>query len=148
MRKISLIVALMCLIFTQKATSQPFWSVGPKIGYTFGDNGGLTGGVEVSYFPQNFSSYIYGYTLDINFWPKHVSVHFGIETWLILGVDVGPTFFFSKNGFNPGLSIIAWDGLILYPYYELGIPFNGEFYNSVGGYVKFPVAKSDFFDVG
>jgi|ERR1700733_5607999 len=148
MRKISLMVVMICLLLTQKAASQPFWSVGPKIGYTFGENAGLTGGVEVSYLPQNRSSFTYGYTLDINFWPKHVSVHLGFETWFFLGVDVGPTFFFSKNGVNPGLSIIAWDGLILYPYYELGIPFNGELFQGVGAYLKFPIGYQNDFSFG
>ena len=139
MRRTFRFLLLLCFFAPAVATAQPFWSVGPKLGYTFGDNGGFTGGVEVTYFPQNWNSIAYGYTLDVNFWPKHVSLHLGIEKWLYVGVDVGPTLFFSNHRVYPGVSIIAWDGFIFYPYYELGIPFNGEFYNSVGGYIKFPI---------
>ena len=137
MIKISLIVAVICLLFVQNALSQPFWSTGPKIGYTFGQQGGLTGGWEFSYFPdQTPNGYFLGYTVDLTAWKGHTTLHFGVEGYFL---DVGPTLFFSNNSLNFGMSAIAWIGIIIYPYYEFAWPFGQTPFNSVGGYIKIPV---------
>ena len=144
----------MCLLLLQTSVMQAqpvqYWTVGPKMGYTFGSQGGVTIGAEVSYFPHwEIGPFLpYGFTMDVNVWKEHVSVHVGAETWFVLGVDVGPTLFFSKKSMNLGLSIIGWDGLFLYPYYELGIPFNGELFQGVGGYLKFPFGNYPSFSFG
>ncbi|HEY3876512.1 MAG TPA: hypothetical protein VGM92_13635 [Candidatus Kapabacteria bacterium] len=129
------------VLTAQTATAQPFWSVGPKLGYTFGENGGVTIGAEASYFPVFSSANVppYALTFDINSWKGHVSVHAGFEVWYLIGADIGPTVFFTPNNVTPGISIILWDGVLLYPYFEFGIPFGGPGYHSVGGYLKFPI---------
>ncbi len=128
---------------------QPFWSIGPKIGYIFGEQGGLTGGFEVALFPNAHASY--ALTFDVTGWsPSNTAVHVGVEAWLYAGLDIGPTLFLSKQApAKLGMSVIVWDGLLLYPYYELSIPFDGNPYHSVGGYIKFPIGlPHDYFKVG
>lgn len=138
MWKAIVITSLLCVFATERSFAQPFWSVGPKLGYTFGNDGGVTIGVEASYFPT-WGGYPYGFTLDLNHGQGHVSIHAGIETWYLIGIDIGPTLFFSPRNVNLGMSLIAWDGFFLYPYYEMGIPLSGEIYHGVGGYLKFPL---------
>jgi len=138
MLKIILIVAMICLLFVQNASSQPFWSVGPKLGYTFGDNGGFTGGFEVSYFPTQTAP-AYGYTCDLTFWHDYSSLHFGIEFANFLSIDVGPTLFFSNKTFEIGLSAIPWCGVICYVYYEFAWPIGHPLIQSLGGYLKLPI---------
>jgi hypothetical protein len=137
---------LYCLLITPDgAEAQPFWSVGPKLGYAFGDHGGVTIGAEASYFPNFANSiYPYGFTFDITRWHDHFSIHIGAETWFLIGIDIGPTLFFSSQQVNFGMSLIGWDGYFLYPYYEMGIPFTGEIYHGVGGYLKFPVGIKSY----
>lgn len=137
---------LVCGIFlwvaapTEAQPGQPWWSIGPKIGYTFGPDGGVTFGAEVSYFPTNdYNPFPYAFTFDINYWKDHFSIHSGIEAWFYIGADVGPTLFFSKKGVHIGISFIVWDGVVLYPYYEWGIPFDGEIFHGAGGYLKIPI---------
>ena len=145
--RLSLALALALLLsISQTGRAQTFWSLGFKVGYTFGDDGGITGGVEASYM----LSPLYGFTLDLTGWPKsHTSIHAGLEGWWWVGLDVGPTVFLSDQYKGLGFSAIVWDGLFFYPYYELAIPFRGSPYHSVGGYIKFPVnLPPDYFDVG
>src|SRR5262249_3021613 len=127
--------------------AQRFWSVGFKMGYTFGGHGGVTGGVEASYMLSPFT----GFTFDLTGWGphSHTSFHAGAEGWDALGIDVGPTYFLSDEYTGFGVSVIGWTGFFLYPYYEVAIPFRGPPFQSVGGYLKVPVNfPKDYFDVG
>lgn len=141
MRLCSLIILIVLMLGARSSFAQSYWSVGPKLGYTFGADGGVTIGAEATYFPpESFVTGLpYGFTFDLTHWKGHLNFHAGIETWFLIGVDVGPTLFFDDIGANLGMSLIGWDGYFLYPYYEMGIPFNGEIYHSVGGYLKFPL---------
>ncbi len=130
---------LLFLAITKKSVAQPYWTIGPKIGYTFGNGGGFTGGVEVSYFPyRNFLPGGFGYTFDLTAWPNHRSVHVGAEFASLLGIDVGPTVFLDSGRVSGGVSMIPWIGAVIYGYFELDIPFGHVAYQSVGGYLKYP----------
>ena len=140
MMRLRILFAILVLTVAARSAPAQWWSVGPKLGYTFGADGGVTIGAEASYFPNESNAvYPYGFTIDINSWAGHLSLHAGAESWYLIGVDIGPTLFFSQKGVNFGMSLIAWDGVFLYPYYEMGIQFNGEIFNGVGGYLKFPL---------
>ncbi|HET6401978.1 MAG TPA: hypothetical protein VFH95_11335 [Candidatus Kapabacteria bacterium] len=129
---------MLCLIYPAVAKSQPFWSVGPKLGYTLGDNGGFTWGLEASYFPQQIGP-LWGFTCDLTFWKEHSTLHLGIEGEEGPGIDVGPTLFYSKGTFNFGLSAIPWFGAFIYAYYEFAWPFFQTPFQSYGGYLKIPI---------
>ncbi|SRR5579883_2637773 len=136
MNRIFCFLSLFCLLIATPVFSQPMWSVGGRIGYTFGDRGGFTWGLEASYLPRD-KDYVYGYTLDLTFWPKHTALHAGVEGWYGAGLDIGPTLFWSDY-FYPGFSAIVWDGFVLYGYYELAVPFSDAIAHSVGLYLKMP----------
>jgi hypothetical protein len=135
----SLILSIVVVIgLVDTVSAQPFWSVGPKVGYTFGENGGTTGGFEVSYFPRQDFPYV-GFTFDFTAWKDYVTLHFGIEGNEIIGIDVGPTLFFSKGNVDLGLSAIPFGGIMLFGYYELAWPFFKTPFQSCGGYFKIPI---------
>ncbi|MDP4199944.1 MAG: hypothetical protein Q8922_08360 [Bacteroidota bacterium] len=136
----------------QAAAQNGIWSIGPKIGYTFGAEGGVTAGFEVSYFP-NYDALPIGYTCDITVLgdPSRLSLHLGAEAYLIAGLDIGPTLFLDRGRFYPGVSIIPFVGVGLLPYYEFGVPFDHPPFESVGGYLKFPIGSGGYghgFSVG
>jgi hypothetical protein len=138
MWKAIVITAVLCVFATERSFAQPFWSIGPKFGKTLGDNGGFTWGFEASYFPQQVGP-LWGFTCDLTFWKDHSSLHCGIEGEEGLGVDVGPTLFYSKGTFNIGLSAIPWFGAFIYGYYEFAWPFGLTPFQSYGGYLKIPI---------
>ncbi len=147
MKKKSLfIVLLLCclpsLIWAQSIRDRPDLTFGPKLGYTFGKNGGFTWGIEFTYFlPIKNYDYRFGITFDYTAWgPSNVSFHLGGEVLVddAVGIDIGPTVAFIRNRTSIGVSGIVFGGIVAYPYYEyLILPEND--YSSIGTYIKFPV---------
>jgi hypothetical protein len=138
---------LLCFFAPAVASAQPFWSVGPKLGYTLGDNGGFTGGFEVSYFPQQVFP-LWGFTCDLTFWKDHSSLHFGMEVNEIIGLDVGPTLFYSNGTVHMGFSAIPFAGIFFFGYYEIACPFFQTPFQSWGGYLKIPIGLQPIGEVG
>ncbi|MFI5201578.1 MAG: hypothetical protein ACHQNE_04275 [Candidatus Kapaibacterium sp.] len=143
MRRAIYIIVVLCIISPEVAMSQPFWSIGPKLGYTLGDNGGFTWGFEASYFPNpifDLSSHpLWGFTADLTFWKKYTSFHLGIEGSEMFGVDVGPTLFYSNKNLQAGVSVIPFAALLVVAYYELAWPFFQTPFQTWGGYLKIPI---------
>jgi hypothetical protein len=145
MTKYLLIVVTLLVAANASAQHPNFaadFSVGPKIGYTFGEPGSITLGLEVSYFPndQELSDpYRYGLTFDMTFWEDHFSMHLGAEilALLFVGIDMGPTLISDYKSASIGLGAIAFAGLIVYPYYET-VLFANIKHESVGSYIKLP----------
>ncbi len=79
-----------------------------------------------------------GFTCDLTFWKDHSTLHFGIEDNEIIGLDIGPTLFYSNGNINAGISVIPFAGIFLFGYYELAWPFFQTPYQSWGGYLKLP----------
>jgi len=123
--------------------SQPFYSVGPKLGYTYGEGGGFTWGFEASYFPNpifDLSSHpLWGFTADLTFWKNYTSFHIGIEGSEMIGVDVGPTLFYSEKSLQAGVSLIPFAGILFIGYYEFAWPFFQTPFQTIGGYLKIPI---------
>jgi hypothetical protein len=122
------------------------YSIGPKIGYTFGEPGGITLGLEVSYFPNDQeldNLFRYGLTFDATFWEDHFSLHLGAEAIAIvfLGMDIGPTLISDYRTASIGLGTIAFAGFLVYPYYVM-IHFANIEHRSVGGYLKLPIGSN------
>jgi len=139
LREILFITSLSCVLLTGQADAQkPFWSVGPKLGGTLGVNGGFTWGFEASYFPKP-SFPLWGFTADLTFWKSCISFHIGIEGNEMIGVDAGPTFFYSDQSIQAGVSLIPFVGILLIAYYELAWPFFQTPFQTFGGYMKIPV---------
>lgn len=134
----------MALVFvTSEAGAQaPWYTVGPKVGYTVGQ--GFTLGVELSYFPAGQNPYddptLHGYTLDL----YHVSngstsIHVGAEWMFFAGIDVGPTLVLDSAGVHAGGSAIAFATLGVVPYYEITVVKGRRTAYGFGGYLKFPI---------
>jgi hypothetical protein len=144
-----LIVCVTILSCGVRAKAQ-YWTIGPKLGYTLGDNGGFTWGFEATYLPaqprsksdSSFIASIWGITADLTFWKDHSTLHFGIEkNFDILGVDVGPTGFFYNGHSYLGFSIIPYAGFLIYGYYEYAQPIFDKGFQSWGGYLKVPLVN-------
>ena len=142
MTKYLLIVALLLAAIGSRA-QQSVFTIGPKIGYAFGESGGITLGFEASYFPNvkdPANDFLrYGFTAAATFWEDHMSFHLGAEAIvaLALGIDMGPTLIINDQGSSIGLGTIAFAGAIVYPYYEV-ISFAHVRPESIGAYVKMP----------
>jgi hypothetical protein len=127
-------------VLISNVSAQPFWSIGPKVGYTFGKEAGLLWGFEVTYFPVR--PVRYGVTMDVAFTKFRTSIHVGAETWILLGVDSGPTILIS-NDVRFAWSLIVWEGLFLYPYYQFDLALDGQAGHSLGAYLKVPVGLGE-----
>lgn len=132
------------LLLAQSYRNRPEVSFGPKLGYTFGKDGGFTWGIEFTFFPQvtSFDQTIrYGITLDYTAWGEdNVSFHLGAELISndVLGADIGPSLVIRKNRTSLGVSGILFTGFLVYPYFEV-LVFDGTSLQSIGGYIKVPV---------
>jgi len=97
-----------------------FISPGIKLGYRFGQDGGLTFGFEMSYIiwaKDELYKPIYGVVIGLdNFYGKN-DFHFGVEVATpYFGVEVGPTIS-GRYDYDLGFSATIYTGLGLYPYY-------------------------------
>jgi hypothetical protein len=134
--------------FCVSARAQPYFSIGPKIGYTWGGSeSGAVFGIEVSYFyQQDFNTnFFYAITLDASVVNGTTFiVHTGYESLDlgIAGIDIGPTFAIRNGTISPGLGVIGFIGAVLYPFFEMEVyPWEQKsFAATVGGYLKFPLS--------
>src|SRR5687767_9650699 len=91
-----LLIVVVLLSAVRVSAQQSVFTIGPKIGYTFGDQGGITLGAEASYFPSvkdpANDKFRYGFTFDVMFSDAYTTLHLGAEIiGLIVGIDLGPT---------------------------------------------------------
>ena len=88
-----------------QSSAVTFFNPGMKAGYTFGEGGGFTLGLELSYTLGFTDKGIYGIVLDIDGWNNKVRVHLGVEAQLIfVGMCIGPTLTFGHSGRDLGFS--------------------------------------------
>jgi len=120
-----------------------FVNPGVKLGYQFGQNGGFVYGFEVSLTALHVGFPIVGFVWNVDFCRDNTKVHFGAELSAgIIGINIGPSFYTTKNGSYTGLTIGLYTGLLLIPYYETS-RFYGDTssfsVNQFGGYLKAPI---------
>jgi hypothetical protein len=134
------------------ASAQSWFTIGPKLGYTFGKDGGFAGGLEVSYFPNNsnlnnsITGLLIGFTCDLTLLTHgRALLHVGAEGLIgagLAGLDFGPTLVFTSERVYPALTFIPFFGVIRYPFYEYTVPFfHLEPITTIGGYIKVPVSN-------
>ncbi len=133
------------------ARAQSWFSIGPKLGYTFGKEGGFTGGLEVSYFPSNRAlsdqtpPTLFGFTCDLTILPHgRMLIHFGAEGLVaagLAGLDIGPTMVFAEGRLYSAFTFIPFVGVLVYPFYEYTVPFSHlEPISTMGVYIKYPIS--------
>ncbi len=140
------LVVLMMLVYTPNvyaAEPRVYLNPGFKLGYTFGEHGGFTGGLEVSVttnFNDNSSAVLGGAVLGVDFCKDWTRLHVGIEASAIgVGCDIGPSLLFRNDSVSVGFSFIPFIGIIAYPFYNFSYFDNGFETHEVGSYFKLPV---------
>lgn len=105
-----------------------FINPGIKIGYTFGPNGGMTYGIEISYTKLYDEASAEGFVFDLDYTPalKTWKAHGGYEIGSALGLCAGPTLIFSPEKTEIAASLIPYIGGGLYFYYHFLIRFSSD----------------------
>lgn len=146
MQRALLIIAAFFTVTAAQAQTKTVFSIGPKLGYTFGEQGGITVGFEASFFPSVKDPindpFRYGATFDATFWKQHVSLRLGAQImgFAVVGLDVGPTLVWKDGESSLYLGTIFFAGAVFYPYIETIHRPGMDNLNSVGTYFKLPVA--------
>ena len=119
-----------------------YFSPGIKIGYTFGPNGGMTYGIEISYTKLYDEASAEGFVFDLDYTPtlKTWKAHGGYEIGTAFGLCAGPTLIFSPEKTEIAASLIPYIGGGLYFYYHFLIRFTSDpNIHEIGGYAKVPL---------
>lgn len=129
--------------------SQRTWlSPGVKLGYTFGEKGGFTWGVEVSLtFEQEVrgGTNYYGFVVSMDrcrdLWKIYLGVQGSIatRTFFPVGLSAGPTLISENGDLDFGIGLIPFAGFILYPYYHFTYRLSRRSLHEIGGYLKIPI---------
>jgi hypothetical protein len=116
-----------------------FINPGFKLGYRFGENGGLAGGIELSI--NRWSGYSYaGVLFSIDHSEKTVSYHCAFEAGRgLIGVSIGPVIVRREQSIDYGLSVTPYAGLILIPYYRFTYLWHFPSEHEIGSYIKIPI---------
>ncbi|HUI09662.1 MAG TPA: hypothetical protein VL221_04990 [Bacteroidota bacterium] len=95
---------------------ETFISPGVRCGYTFGDRGGFTLGVELSVTRRVGVDTYAGMLVDVYAVGAMKMVHVGAEaTYHFVGLSLGPTFAETPEGTRVGYSLIAYGLFIVMP---------------------------------
>jgi hypothetical protein len=136
------LLGALCAVSTARAQDAIFVNPGVKLGYTFGDRGGFTLGLEVSVTAYWSSTRILGATLDYDYCgaAERHKFHLGAEGSVdAIGLDVGPTWVREKGRDDFGATITPYFGLIAFPYYSLTILRDSPPLHEAGVYGKLPL---------
>jgi|JI8StandDraft_1071087.scaffolds.fasta_scaffold60375_1 hypothetical protein len=142
---IAIILIMMACTSQNLLASGPviFINPGVKFGYSFGEKGGFTYGVQLSItstFSSSFSPFWGGIVFNAYKCNGRKSVHFGAQaSYWGFGMEAGPTYLYENGSSHSGYSIIPFGGLIIIPYYNY-TKFETDSLTSheVGSYIKIP----------
>ena len=119
--------------------SYTFFNPGIKIGYTFGQNGGFTYGIEISVvvFSHKVLEPRSGFVFDYDRVGGMNRLHFGVEyMFAVFGADFGPTVGWKDNVRMVGFSITPFAGALILPYYSFTYFNEQTLQHEVGSYFK------------
>lgn len=142
MKKIIFCILLFIAINTNlKAQDYPvYMSAGFKLSYAWGEiNSGFLWGFEVSTIQIN-QSIIYGPVVAIDFFQGDPIVHIGGEASIgLVGIDIGPSFYFKNGKIYTGIGGSVYTGLLIMPFYSYTYYGKSTLsMNNVGTYLKIP----------
>ena len=120
-------------------------SPGIKLGYAFGDRGGLSFGVELTVLKRtgaDLSAIVaHGPAVNVG-WSRggimYARVGWEAVSWFV-GVEGGPTIVRGPDGVRVGLTVSPWIGAIVVPYYAHTWLFGGPSIRELGTYLKLPL---------
>jgi hypothetical protein len=121
-------------------------SPGVKLGYTFGEEGGFTFGIELSVLVRTGPSLsvvlAHGPVLDLSWtWDGIFVLHAGYElASVVLGVEAGPSLVVGRGGTRFGFGVTPWlGGIVVAPYYGHTFVVGAEPLDELGSYLKLPI---------
>ncbi len=120
-------------------------SPGVKLGYAFGDGGGLSFGLEVTVLKRtgaDLSAIVaHGPAINVG-WSRggilYARVGWEAVSWFV-GVEGGPTIVRTRDGVRVGLTVSPWIGAIVVPYYAHTFLLGGPSIRELGTYLKLPL---------
>ncbi|NLT50434.1 MAG: hypothetical protein GXX85_05905 [Ignavibacteria bacterium] len=140
MKKIYYVILTVLLLNFLPVQAQGF-SVNPgiKLGYIFGEQGGFVFGVEMSFmhmFDQGPSA---GIVLSADLLKGKQIYHIGIQGSYIAGIDIGPSFYVTKDECTLGLGTTIYTGFIIMPYFTINSFPDKPKQIQLGSYLKLPI---------
>ena len=110
---------------------------GIKFGHTFGENGGVTMGVEISYTKVGDGE-LYGILASIDYCreARRVRYHVGGEYF---AVALGPTLIVENGVVDWGINVTPCFGVVVIPYFNYTYRFKETNLFEVGGFLKLPI---------
>lgn len=121
------------------AADWKYLSVGAKLGYAFGKQGGFIWGGEASYtWFKDIDDPPRGIVFDLDGNGRMTRLHAGVEVASVAGVEAGPTVVFDEDGVRAGLTLtsFAWF-IVVMPYYSHTF-LPGPDIPEAGAYLKYP----------
>ncbi len=134
-----LILACPCSLFAEDGY---YLNPGIKFGYTFGENGGATVGIEVSYTRVGETSdrpFAYGILASVDYCKNadRVRYHIGGE---YLFLAIGPTMIVEAGAIDWGVNVTPYLWAIVVPYFNYTFRTAGHSnLSEVGGFLKIPI---------
>lgn len=150
-----LFIISITVLACEVSADERFISPGIKIGYNFGKAGGLTVGAEVSYIVW-YNNLAHAVVINSDICGnedklKFNKIHLGYQISRGIGVECGPTIFWTDEGVHYGASVTPFAGVIIpYAYYTYTVAFNKKkVMNEAGILIKLPIAVPGHeFDIG
>ncbi len=144
-RAVTIAAAILLFAFIP-ARAQETWhdyvNPGIKLGYTFGEGGGFTWGVELSYTLTDLEYSSHGVVLDLDFTPTFTKLHVGGQiSYLFVGGEIGPTLLFdrTKGTHHFGVTATPFVGALLMPYVSGTYLVDRDPIFEAGAYGKLPM---------
>jgi len=146
MRYWSILLIFVMVGFVGKISAdERFISPGIKFGYTFGENGGITIGAEVSYiiwYKHAANAVVLNFDICGNEDKlQFTKLHLGYQVSSVVGIEAGPTIIWKDGVTSYGMSITPFAGFIVpYAYYSHTVAFNKKHeINEAGILLKLPM---------
>ena len=143
-RSLQFLSALL-IIGAAQASTQDRWFISPgfKLGYAFGENGGVVVGAEVSitHWPES-GRVITGACVSIEGMKPYTLLHVGFEAASVVGASVGPTMLISKESRSWGFTGTIWGALVVLPYFRYSSFSSTSDLYEAGTFLKFPMMLS------
>ncbi|MFN8358329.1 MAG: hypothetical protein U0264_00310 [Candidatus Kapaibacterium sp.] len=143
---IASILIMMACTSQNLLASEPriYINPGVKFGYSFGEKGGFTYGLDVSItstFTDSFSPFWAGIVFTTNKRKGKHSIHYGVQaSYLGFGMEVGPTYVNDYGKMYSGYSVTTFGGFVIIPYYTYSRFDKDSLTNhEIGTYVKMPI---------
>lgn len=143
-----MVVSVTCLTcFSQDGRT--FINPGFKLGYRFGQNGGLTGGLEISITRWGQNAYT-GALFSIDHSDRTIECHCAFEAGSgFFGVSIGPIIALREQSVDYGFGLTPYVGFVLIPYYRFVYLQHSPSEHEVGSFLKIPIhAAGERFSLG